>query len=378
VTYVVTVDVHLPEGAPEMDPLQRAGAVALIEDGFDSVEAIEGPDSVEVDLLDSIVAVYPGGALLKVFVDAPALEFAEDAVRSVAGELLERSDLLADWRIERCEVALHPELAQESLEAADSPDAPPGDPAARKARHSELPSSGGVEEEYDAEAKAEEVRQRMLALADDLRSFSPVMFGALDEEDEEAEDGEEGLSVSPEDARLAAGALVYASDIFVDELFEDVQTLTQEDTNVTECDGPLWHFEELPARYALQYDGLFARRFLVTVIAMITRFTDGSFQQLSCVAEELALRLLLNEAHVTLETFGLLDDGVSAALEAFADNVYEDMDHEWLYDDSVDGIDESPVGEALGVAPMGFKAWFTPFSKDRYVHPYAADERERA
>ncbi len=45
---------------------------------------------------------------------------------------------------------------------------------------------------------------------------------------------------------------------------------------------------------------------------MTTRFTDGSFQQLSCVAEELALKLLLTETNVTLETFGLLDDGVSA------------------------------------------------------------------
>ncbi len=89
--------------------------------------------------------------------------------------------------------------------------------------------------------------------------------------------------------------------------------------------------------------------------ALATRFTGGSFQRLSCVAEELAVRLLLTEAHVTLETFGLLHEGVSAALEAFADNVYEDMDHEWLYDDSMDGIDEGPVG-----------------------HPYAADEPEAA
>ncbi|MFE1197851.1 hypothetical protein ACFW6E_34745 [Streptomyces olivaceoviridis] len=358
-----------------MDPLQRAGAVALIEDGFDSVEAIEGPDGVEVDLLDSIVAVHPGGAILKVVVDAPALEMAESAVRSVVEELLERSEVLADWPIARCEVALHPKLALESLDAADGPEAPPADPAARKARHSGRPSPGSAEAEYDAEAQAEEVRQQMLTLAGELRSFPPVMFGVPDEE---AEEGEDSFSVSPEDARLAAGALVWATDVLVDQLFGDVQTLTEEDTNVAECDGPLWHLEDLPARYALQYDGLFARRFLVTVVAMTTRFTDGSFQRLSCVAEELALRLLLNEAHVTLETFGLLGDGVSAALEAFADNVYEDMDHEWLYDDAMDGIDESPVGEVLRIAPMGFKAWFTPFNRGRHVHPYAADEPEAA
>ncbi|NEC13964.1 WbqC family protein [Streptomyces sp. SID8014] len=48
------------------------------------------------------------------------------------------------------------------------------------------------------------------------------------------------------------------------------------------------------------------------------------------------------------------------------------------YDDSMDGIDESAVGEALGVAPMAFKAWFTPFNEGRYVHPSAADEPEGA
>lgn len=99
---------------------------------------------------------------------------------------------------------------------------------------------------------------------------------------------------------------------------------------------------------------------------------------MGCVAEKLALRLLLNQTNATLEIFGLLDDGVSAALDAFADNVYEDMDHEWLFDASMDGVDESTVGVALGVAPMAFKAWFSPFNEGRYVHPCAADEPEGA
>ncbi|MFI1253189.1 hypothetical protein ACH4U6_05175 [Streptomyces netropsis] len=217
----------------------------------------------------------------------------------------------------------------------------------------------------------------MLALADELRSFSPVMFGAPEGPGDE--DGDDYSSVvSPEDAQLAAGALIYATDVMVDELFEDVHTLDQEDTNVGECDGPLWHLEDLPERYVLQYDTRFARRFLVTVIAMTTRFTDGSFSQLSCVAEELALRLLLNQTTANLELFGLLDDGVSTALDVFANNVYEDMDHEWLYDGSMDGIDEGAVGSALGFAPMAFGAWFTPFNQGRHVHPSAADEPDTA
>lgn len=116
---MVTVDTCIPERTSEIYPLQRAGAVALIEDGFNSVQAVEGPDGVEVDLLDTIVAVYPGGAPLKVIVDAPALEFAEDSVRALVHELLEGSELLADWTIERCEVELRQDLAAESLDAAD-------------------------------------------------------------------------------------------------------------------------------------------------------------------------------------------------------------------------------------------------------------------
>ncbi|AVV44487.1 hypothetical protein PYK79_25585 [Streptomyces sp. ID05-04B] len=362
-TYVVTVDTCIPEGTPEMDPLQRAGAVALIEDGFDSVRSVKGPEGVEVALLDTIVAVHPGGALLKVIVDAPALEFAEDTVQALVDELLERSALLADWTIERCEVELHQDLAKESLDAAEGPDAPPDDLAARKARHTAGPSGEGPANGDDATTQTAAVRTQMLRLAEALRSFSPATFGATGA-------GEGGA------AALAAGALLYATDILVDELFEDLQVLTREDVAVAECEGPLWHLEHLPDRYALQYDARFARRFLVTVIAMTTRFTDGSFQRLGCVAEGLALRLLLNETTSTLELYGLLDDDVSAALDTFADRVYEGTDDQWLYDDAL-GVGE---GSAAGprAAPLAFGSWFTPFDESPadsgYVHPSAADD----
>ncbi|WP_406102783.1 hypothetical protein OG698_10350 [Streptomyces sp. NBC_01003] len=43
----------------------------------------------------------------------------------------------------------------------------------------------------------------------------------------------------------------------------------------------------------------------------------------------------------------------------------------WLYDDATDGVDDSPIGEMLGIAPMGLAGWFKPFNNGRYVHPYA-------
>ncbi|MGW1274242.1 hypothetical protein ACWD5A_37305, partial [Streptomyces sp. NPDC002491] len=211
------------------------------------------------------------------------------------------------------------------------------------------------------------VRTRMLRLAEALRSFPPATFGAAGAADSSGA-GAGGA------AGLAAGALLHTTGALVGELFEDLQVLTQEDAAVAECEGPLWHLEHLPDRYALQYDARFARRFLVTLIAMTARFTDGSFQRIGCVAEGLALRLLLNETATTLERYGLMDDDVSAALDAFADHVYEGVEHQWLYDDALGVSDGSAAGAGPGVEPLEFRSWFTPFEESGYVHPAAADD----
>ncbi|MFD4320856.1 hypothetical protein [Streptomyces sp. NPDC058548] len=370
-SYVVTVETCLPDGAGELDALQQVGASALLEHGFDAVEGIEGPGGVEVDVLETIVAVHPRGSIVKVFVHAPSLETAEDAVGSVAAEVLERSELLADWVVESSEVKLHIDLTRESLEAADGPDAPPSDLRARRARHTAgadpadvthptrpVDGADGADGSGDEDEDQADLEAQIRALAPRLIAFGPLFFGAAD----------------PEAAELAAGALVYASEVLIDELYDDVQTLADGETNVAECRAELWHLAELPPRYGLAYDELFARRFLVTAIALTTRFTDGSFRELGCLAEELVLKLLLQQAHSTLDLYGLLGDDVAEALERFADEVYEDMDFEWLYDDARDGVDEDPALAGMGVTPLAIGTWFTPFDDDRYVHPYAVDE----
>ncbi|WP_306330384.1 hypothetical protein [Streptomyces venezuelae] len=192
--------------------------------------------------------------------------------------------------------------------------------------------------------------------------------------------GEEGRDEAApgraaEAVELAAGALVYASDVLIDELYDDVQTLADEATTVADCGSELWHLDALPPRYAGTYDELFARRFLVTAIALTTRFTDGSFQRLGCLAEELVLKLLVEQAHATLDLYGLLDTDTADALDRFADGVYEDRDFEWLYDDPTEDPDDDPAYEGPGVTPSTLGGWFTPFDDDRYVHPYAVDER---
>ncbi|MFI8962445.1 hypothetical protein ACIGO8_10035 [Streptomyces sp. NPDC053493] len=357
-TYVVTVETCIPDGAPDLDELGRVGAVVLLERGFGSVAGVEGPDGVEVDVFDVAVSARRRGAELTVSVAAPALEVAEDAVGAVTQEVLDRTPALAEWTVLSSEVRLHTDLARESLAAADGPDVPPSDPAARRARHAAGPGAGGgadggpdgaagelpagvVEEAPDPEA---EIR----AMAARLRSFDPAVFGT-----------------DADTAELAAGALVHASEVLIDELYDDVQALAEEDTDVAACQSHLWHLDRLPARHATRYDELFARRFLVTAVALTTRFTDGGFRRLGCPAEDLVLRFLMEQAHVALDLYGLLSADVSAALDRFLAHVRGAP---------VDDIGDD-TGEDRGTetAAPAFGTWFTPSTGDGYVHPYAAD-----
>ncbi|GAA3810190.1 hypothetical protein GCM10022403_050080 [Streptomyces coacervatus] len=352
-TYAVTVDVDLPKGAPELDVLQREGVVFLLRKGLDSIAAIEGPDGMEVDLVDDVIAVHPAGILLKLFVDAPALEFAEDAAREVVAELLERAEPLAGWEITRCGVDLHPELLQESLDAADGPDAPPADPAERARRHAAAEPSTGSGRLDDGEVDA--MRHRLRALAPSLRAFPMEAFGYREDENDRI--------VSREAAEIAAGAVVYAIDLLVDELFTDLAGLEEDGPTVAETDAPFMVLDDLPPHFALQYSVLFVRRLTVTAVTMTGRLTQPYFGRPTCVAEELLLKFLLAQAEVTADLYELLSDEVETALEVFADGVYEDMDHEWLYAPPADGIGKGAVQD-----------WFIPFGDERYVHPYAAND----
>ncbi|MFC1417753.1 hypothetical protein [Streptacidiphilus cavernicola] len=369
--YTVSVDTQPPADAPELDALQRAGVIHLLRSGLESLAGIlagiEGEDGSEVELLDSFLAVHPAGALLKVVVDAPSLEAAEEAVRAITEELLEGSDLLSEWVVSKCEVELHPDLAEKSLDE----DGEPGISSASVSGPAEDTTPSGLSEE-----EREALRVRICAMAPVLAAFSVASFGHFTESDEEDDEAPGEPLVSYEVAELAAGALAYSMEIFLDELFMDLAVLTEENSNAAQCDGPMMQLDSLPSQFALRYDERFARHLVVTAVTLTGRMTQSGFENLNCVAEELLLRLLLQTAEVTLELYGLMDQDVATAWEYFAEGVYEDMDHEWLYDPSMDGIEQDPAAAHLGIAPMGLKDWFTPFNKGRYVHPFAIYEDE--
>lgn len=81
------------------------------------------------------------------------------AVGSLTGEVLERSELLAKWVVASSEVKLHTDVATESLETAEGPEAPPSDPQARRTRHTARP--GDTHEPVPDTTDHEAVVQRM-------------------------------------------------------------------------------------------------------------------------------------------------------------------------------------------------------------------------
>jgi hypothetical protein len=192
--------------------------------------------------------------------------------------------------------------------------------------------------------------------------------------DTQAEDPAQRASAQTE-ARFVAGALFQASVIVLDDLFEDLDTLRQERFGVTVADASDDTFlvlDELPVRYAHRYDTLFAQQLIVAMVDVTRRFTAG-WEPLGCVAEELALRLILNGAALQLELAEVeLVEGWRGVVE---DTLFEDPDHEMLFDASMDGIEDEPESLAsLGAASMAFTDWFKPFKSERHLPPYLLDQ----
>lgn len=192
-----------------------------------------------------------------------------------------------------------------------------------------------------------------------------------DHEDHEAEE----IAAAVIEAKYAAGALFQASVVVLDHLFMDLQTLAAEHHGATVAeveDAAFFVLHELPSRYAHRYDALFIQEFIVATVDVTRRFTSG-WEPLACVAQELALRMILNGAEFQLELAEVkLSDGWRATAE---DVMFEDLDHEMLFDASLDGIeDDSESLAELRSAPLAFADWFRPFNSERHLPPYLLDE----
>jgi len=88
----------------------------------------------------------------------------------------------------------------------------------------------------------------------------------------------------------------------------------------------------------------------------------------TCVAQELALRCLLDQVDVIQDLYDLdLPDGWRGLLEQ---HMLEDTDSEMLYQNAMDGCaGDIELNMQLGLAPMKLEDWFEPFN-DASVPPY--------
>ncbi|NMO53447.1 hypothetical protein HH310_19940 [Actinoplanes sp. TBRC 11911] len=358
--YGVSVVLGLSSGGPKMDPLQVEGAASLLSRILDEIDAVDGPEGVDVVLDRYWVGAHPEGASVLLVIEADSLPVAEAAAREVVVSVLKRSELLADWRLVKCEVALDERFAEVGLQVPDDAELPPADPAERAIwhRHKQRGLADPARSEGEIDWRGWTMRH-----AEQMRAFNREVF-----------DGVDGQS---DEARLAAGALIFAATLLVDELFEDIETL-RDSGNDTPTDGDHAYFVlgGLPDRFAHRYDLRFTRNFLIVTIVVTGRLTQPHWASPASVAEALALHVLVERARAFLEMHDLLDaDTIGDLYSAFEDAAFDDLDHEFLYRRELDGFeDDEDFTSRMRVTNMRVEEWFRPVNlSDAHVHPYTVD-----
>jgi hypothetical protein len=373
VDYVVTAGLEPPVEAKELDALQREGVAALLDRQLGQVEGVLGPDDQEIDVLDYRITVHPDGTTVVLALDAPSLIAAEEGAATVLHELLAETDLLAGWTVSDSEVRITEDEFNQSLAAAtrgaldDAGRSDDAEAALEAAIEEALEGSESGEDEPALDT--ERWREKLKDAATHLRAFDPTTFTSR-------------TNADPEQGVLAAGAVVHAVRVVTDELFYDELALAVNNATADEAVG-LLVLEELPPCYEHHYDSLFARAFLLASAAVASRLAETNWGPPRCVAEALALKLIVNEARVVLEAAELIDWEASERLfAAFTDLAFADTDHEELYaveqmlsteESEVANQQAAEVDAKLRERGLAFDQWFSlrgGWETADGLHPY--------
>ena len=201
-------------------------------------------------------------------------------------------------------------------------------------------------------------RAQVAGFAHSVCAFDPAVFEDTDDEDSE------------QTVALAAGALVLASTMLIDEELEDIATLKQQAGTVASNGEMFLALGELPPRFANGYDGRFARKFLVATVIVIGRLSAPRWEPPACTAEALALHLVVRRAGDLLVDHGCLDEEQARSLYAgFEDAAFEDTDFERLY---VDDLEETAGAHHVREA-ANRQSWFEPTS-EQPVHVFTVQD----
>jgi hypothetical protein len=167
---------------------------------------------------------------------------------------------------------------------------------------------------------------------------------------------------------LERQALQESCDVLIDNAFDDLSTLeSPQDVAHTFLVG------HLPQRYIYKYTPLFFRQFTVCLITVSWKLAQAVHMPLSSLAEEIAAWTIIEEAKRLLEERSGGDEDENT-LDDFIDVYFEDTDFLYLFENAHDGIEETQVGQVMGISSLAFDQWFVPFSDEpsRIAHPYVS------
>lgn len=120
----------------------------------------------------------------------------------------------------------------------------------------------------------------------------------------------------------------------------------------------------LPERYRRRYRAAFAKKFLICVSTADWKHWAPENHALVSVAEEPARNAIISRAEVILES-----QGAEAYYADFYDDAFDGDDFRFLFDPAWDGLEDSIIGQHLGVSNLQFDEWFKP-KDDADVHPW--------
>lgn len=223
----------------------------------------------------------------------------------------------------------------------------------------------------------DDITEELLADAGKLTGLSLELLGLDPHPDDmteeqrllfDPEDLAEMAAVSAEDrhkavsqTRLLAGLLWNSSGVLLDQLFRDLGTLRGLDAVHPSDIAGSSVLSSLPPQFASSYDAKFAQQF-ITVASDVTASLGRGWTAPGCLAAELAVRCLLDQAEITEDIYELdLPEDWRAQVE---DVLLEDADSQALY---TDGSDPSETD----AANLSFERWFTPLTPGAVVPAYA-------
>lgn len=134
-------------------------------------------------------------------------------------------------------------------------------------------------------------------------------------------------------------------------------------------DSSLWWYMPPIAR-AYPRAILLYKEMVVALISVGKRLAATDTPEPACVAEEIALSFLIEEAEAILEARQIEHRGFGA----YKDLAFQDTDFELLWDMEFDGIDQSDTGRELGMTDLSPSAWGEAFLNTPPPHRLLTDE----